>query len=168
MNYILETERLQLRQFEISDAPFIVELVNTPGWLEFIGDRKIKTNEDAIRYLQNGPLKSYEQHGFGLSLVELKSDQTPIGMCGILKRDSLENPDIGFAFLPEFTGKQYAFEVAQATLNYAKNKLKLETIFAITIPSNIKSIQLLKKIGLEFVKTIHDPKDNSELQLYSN
>ncbi len=168
MNYILETERLRLRQFEISDAPFIVELVNTPGWLEFIGDRKIKTNEDAIRYLQNGPMKSYEQNGFGLSLVELKSDQTPIGMCGILKRDSLENPDIGFAFLPEFSGKGFAFEIAQATLNYAKHKLKLETICAITISSNIKSIQLLKKIGLVFVKTIRDPKDNSELQLYSN
>ncbi len=168
MNYILETKRLLLRQFEIGDAPFIVGLVNTPGWLEFIGDRKIKTNEDAIRYLQNGPMKSYEQNGFGLSLVELKNDQTPIGMCGILKRDSLENPDIGLAFLPEFTGKGYAFEIAQATLNYAKHELKLEIIYAITIASNIKSIQLLKKIGLEFVKTIRESKDNSELQLYSN
>ncbi|MEO7988139.1 MAG: GNAT family N-acetyltransferase [Chryseolinea sp.] len=168
MHYILETERLRLRQLELTDAQFIVELVNTPGWLRFIGDRNIKTNEDAIRYLQNGPLKSYKENGFGLLLVELKSDQISIGTCGILKRDSLENPDIGFAFLPEFTGKGYAFEVAHATLTYAKDELKLETIYAITIPSNIKSIQLLKKMGLGFVKTIYDPKDNSELLLYSN
>jgi RimJ/RimL family protein N-acetyltransferase len=168
MNYILETERLQLRQLEVTDAPFIVALMNTPGWLEFIGDRQIKTNEGAIRYLQNGPLKSYEQNGFGLSLVELKKDQTPIGMCGILKRDSLENPDIGFAFLPEFTGKGYAFEIAHATLNYAKDKLKLETIYAITIPSNAKSIQLLERIGLSFLRSIDNSNEISKLHLYSN
>src|SRR6478736_8102385 len=116
MKYILETERLQLRQFEIDDAEFIVELVNTPGWLKFIGDRNIKTTEDAIRYLQNGPMKSYQENGFGLSLVEEKGNRKSIGMCGILKRDSLENPDIGFALLPEFVGKGYAFEIALATV----------------------------------------------------
>lgn len=104
MTYILETERLILRQFTIHDTKFIIELVNSPGWIENIGDRNIKTEEQARRYLQDGPLRSYEVNGFGLSLVEIKNDGTPIGMCGILKRDNLENPDIGFAFcrhLPE-------------------------------------------------------------------
>ena len=167
MKYILETERLKLRQLEIDDTEFIVELVNTPGWLKFIGDRNIKTTEDAIRYLQNGPMKSYQENGFGLWLVELKEDTKPIGMCGLLKRDWLEHPDIGFAFLPEFSGMGYAFEMALATVNYAKNKLELATLSAITVPSNEKSIQLLEKISFVFVKTVSDP-NNTELLLYKN
>jgi len=166
MNRILETERLVLRQFELTDAKFIVELVNTPGWLEFIGDRNIRTEEAAIHYLQYGPMKSYKDNGFGLCLVELK-EGTSIGMCGILKRDTLENPDIGFSFLPEFMGKGYAFEIADAVINYAKNSLKLKTIFAITVPTNKRSIQLLEKIGLKFSKTIYTPVDNEELMLFS-
>jgi RimJ/RimL family protein N-acetyltransferase len=168
MNYILETERLILRQFTINDAKFIIELVNSPGWIENIGDRNIKTEEQAREYLQNGPLKSYEVNGFGLSLVEMKTDRTPIGMCGILKRDNLENPDIGFAFLPEFTGKGFAFEIANATMTFAKDTLKLPTIFAITIPTNKPSIKLLGKIGLTFSKTFNFPNDNKELMLFSN
>ena len=166
MKRILETERLILRQFELTDAKFIIELVNTPGWIEFIGDRNIRTEEAAISYLQNGPMKSYEENGFGLSMVELK-DGTSVGMCGILKRDTLENPDIGFSFLPEFMSKGYAFEIAKATINYAKNKLNLKTILAITVPTNRRSIQLLEKIGLKFIKTIYTPVDNEELMLFS-
>lgn len=167
MNYILETQRLTLRQFIDEDAGFIVELVNTPGWLEFIGDRNIHTEEDAINYLQNGPIKSYCENGFGSSMVELK-DGTPIGMCGILKRESLENPDIGFAFLPAYMGKGYALEIANATLHHAKHQLKLTTICAITNPGNVRSIGLLEKIGLRSVKTIPSPTDGTELLLYSN
>jgi len=163
---ILETERLVLRQFELTDARFIVELVNTPGWLEFIGDRNIRTEVAAINYLENGPMKSYRENGFGLSMVELK-DETPIGMCGILRRDTLENPDIGFSFLPEFMGKGYAFEIANATINYAKDHLNLKTILAITVPNNKRSRQLLEKIGLKFTKTIYTPIDNEELMLFS-
>lgn len=163
---ILETERLVLRQFELTDAKFIVELVNSPGWLEFIGDRNIRTEEAAINYLQNGPIKSYRDNGFGLCMVELK-DRTPIGMCGILRRDTLENPDIGFSFLPEFTGSGYAFEIASATINYAKDNLNLKTILAITVPTNRRSIRLLEKLGLKFIKTICTPVDNEELMLFS-
>lgn len=166
MEYILETKRLTLRQFTYEDAGFIVELVNTPGWLEFIGDRNIHSEEDAINYLQNGPIKSYRENGFGSSMVELK-DGTPIGMCGILKRDSLENPDIGFAFLPTHMGKGYAFEMAKATLDHATNQLKLKIICAITNPNNIRSIQLLEKIGLTPVKRIPSPTDGTEL-MFSN
>ena len=163
---ILQTERLLLRQFELIDAKFIVELVNTPGWIEFIGDRNIKTEVAAIHYLRYGPMKSYIENGFGLWMVELK-DQTPIGMCGILKRDTLENPDIGFAFLPEFMGKGYGFEIAAATVNYAQSKLNLETILAITVPANKRSIKLLEKIGLTFTKTIVTPVEKEELMLFS-
>ncbi len=166
MSSILETERLTLRQFELEDAKFIIELVNSPGWLEFIGDRNIRTEEAAVSYLRNGPIKSYRENGFGLWMVEMK-DRTPIGMCGILKRDNLENPDIGFAFLPEFMEMGYAFEIASATINYAKDKLNLKTICAITAPANEKSIRLLEKTGLTFIKTIFAPTDNEELLLFS-
>jgi RimJ/RimL family protein N-acetyltransferase len=168
MKDILSTERLLLRQFDIGDAPFIIELVNSPGWLEFIGDRNIKTKEQAKNYLENGPIKSYKDNGFGLSMVELKEKRHPIGMCGILKRDGMEHPEIGFAFLPEFMGKGYAVEMAAATMAFAVDKLMLSTILAITVPDNKASIKLLEKIGLRFIKVILSPKDNTELLLYSN
>jgi RimJ/RimL family protein N-acetyltransferase len=168
MNYILETERLHLKEFTTGDAKFIIELVNTPGWIKFIGDRNIKTEEQAISYLENGPLKSYGLNGFGLSMVELKSEKTPVRMCGIIRRDNLEGPDIGFAFLPEFTGKGYAYEIANATLGFAKEQLKLQIIFAITVPQNKTSIKLLVKIGMKFIKPFCFPDKDEELMLYSN
>ncbi|MFT3910362.1 MAG: GNAT family N-acetyltransferase [Ferruginibacter sp.] len=167
MKYILETERLTLRKFTLHDTKFIIELLNSPGWIEYIGDRDIKTTEAAKIYLQNGPLKSYELNGFGLSMVEMK-DGTPIGMCGILKRDNLENPDIGFAFLPQFMGQGFAFEIAAATIAYAKNNLKLPVIFAITLPNNKSSIKLLEKIGLRFIKEFSFPGEDEELMLFGN
>lgn len=167
MDYILETERLALRQFTNEDAGFIVELVNTPGWLKFIGDRHIHSDTDAINYLQNGPIKSYRENGFGLWMVE-KKDKTPIGMCGILKRESLENPDIGFSFLPDHMGNGYAFEVAHAVLDYATYQLKLKTIWAIVNPNNKRSIQLLEKIGLSHIKMVPSTTDGSDLMLFSN
>lgn len=167
MKYILETERLTLREFVTADTDFIIRLVNSPGWLKFIGDRNIKTTEQAKAYLENGPIQSYNDNGFGLAMVETKEPKEQIGMCGIIKRDSLDNPDIGFAFLPEFTGKGYAFEMAAATLAYATQQLKLPVIYAITIANNVNSIKLLEKIGLKFIKTIRSP-ENEELLLYSN
>ena len=100
--YILRTERLQLRRFCFDDSEFIISLLNSEGWLKYIGDRNVKTKEQAENYLKNGPLKSYEQNGFGLSMVETRNGK-PIGMCGLIKRNYLEHPDIGFAFLPEFS-----------------------------------------------------------------
>jgi RimJ/RimL family protein N-acetyltransferase len=167
MKYILETDRLALREFTVDDTAFIIELVNSPGWIEFIGDRNIKTTEQAKAYLENGPMKSYLDNGFGLAMVEIKDSKTPIGMCGIIKRDTLDNPDIGFAFLPQFTGKGYAFEIAAATLAHAEQQLKLPVISAITVANNTSSIKLLEKIGLKFIKTINFPPNNEELLLYS-
>lgn len=168
MNYILETERIKVRWLTMDDTRFIIELLNSPGWLKFIGDRNVKTEDQAKKYLESGPLKSYADNGFGLSLVELKNEKMPIGMCGIIKRDHLESPDIGFAFLPEFIGKGLAFEVAKATMTYAKQTLKLPEILAITLPSNKLSIKLLEKIGMRFIKIFSFPNDNEQLSLYSS
>ncbi len=154
MKILIETDRLLLRHFDLSDADFVLRLVNSTGWLAFIGDRNVHTLDDASAYLLNGPLKSYQENGFGLSLVALKNERTPIGMCGLVKRASLEHADIGFAFLPEFTGQGYAFEIAKATMAYAINELQLDSVLAITLPTNTASIRLLGKIGLHFEKLI--------------
>ncbi|NVO10705.1 MAG: GNAT family N-acetyltransferase [Bacteroidales bacterium] len=165
---ILETERLALREFTLNDTEFIVNLLNSPGWLEFIGDRNVKNTDQAKDYLLNGAIKSYQENGFGLSLVELKHSKTPIGMCGLLKRDYLDNPDIGFAFLPDYTGKGYAFEVAKATINYAKDSLNIPCVMAITIPTNKRSINLLERVGLKFIKIITSQANDEELMLFGN
>ncbi|MGZ3939090.1 MAG: GNAT family N-acetyltransferase [Flavisolibacter sp.] len=163
--YILETQRLRLRQFDLGDSEFIIELLNSPGWIEYIGDRNVKTKEQAETYLKNGPLKSYEKNGFGLSMVETKFGE-PIGMCGIIRRDTLEHPDLGFAFLPEYTSKGYGFEIGNAVLTYAKKDLNFSTILAITLPNNAKSIRLLEKIGFSFVKPYKADSTSEELLLY--
>ncbi|GAB3201889.1 RimJ/RimL family protein N-acetyltransferase [Pontibacter aydingkolensis] len=168
MSHILETERLRLREFTLHDTAFVLELLNSPGWLQFIGDRNVKTKAQAKSYLKNGPLKSYCENGFGLWLVEKKDDSKAIGMCGILKRDTLKNPDIGFAFLPGFDGKGYAYESATATMAYANNKLKLPSIAAITIAENERSIRLLEKIGMACTGTVRLADDQDELLLYCN
>ena len=168
MEQILGTERLILRHFNVQDTAFIIQLLNSPGWIMFIGDRNVHTDEDATKYLLNGPMKSYEVNGYGLSMVELKNDKTPIGMCGIIKREGLEHPDIGFAFLPEFIGKGYGYEIASATMVYARDTLKLPCISAITVPSNNASINLVKKIGLQFKKEFSFPDSEEVLLLFSN
>jgi RimJ/RimL family protein N-acetyltransferase len=167
MKPILETERLFLREFPLDDTAFIIELLNSPGLIKYIGDRNIKTEQQALAYLHNGPLKSYQQNGFGLSMVEKKEGHVPIGMCGIIKRDTLNNPDIGFAFLPEYYGQGYALEIASATLDYAKQTLRFPVISAITLPGNSRSVRLLEKIGLQFSKTIVFPGSEEELLLYN-
>ena len=151
---ILETERLVLRELNTNDAVFILKLLNTPTWLKFIGDKKVHTIEDAKNYLVKGPIDSYKKNGFGLWLIILKKDNTPIGMCGLINRESLDDIDIGFALLPEHEKLGYGFEVASATMNYARNVLGINKIVAITDPRNIASIKLLNKIGLQFEKTI--------------
>lgn len=166
MDYVFETERLRLRELRFDDAAFIIELVNSPGWLKFIGDRNIKTMEQAKVYLETGPIKSYRENGFGLWLVETKEKEIPIGMCGLLRRDYLDDPDIGFAFLPEFIGRGFAAEAAVATLRFAKNELHIPALCAITLPTNIHSIRLLEKIGLRLIKPFCVAGSTTELLLY--
>jgi len=168
MEHILETERLRLRKFTLDDTDFIIRLLNSPGWLEFIGDRNVKTKKEAEAYLINGPMKSYEVNGYGLCMVEIKDHNTPIGMCGIINRANMEGQDIGFAFLTEYIGLGYGYEIASATLDYAMNELKLPRVLAITLPTNKPSIKLLEKIGLRFQKNFTFPDEIEELMLFSN
>ena len=154
MNKILETERLVLQEFSVDDAKFILTLLNTPGWLEYIGDKNVRSVEDAVNYLENVPIKSYRENGFGLWLTLLKNNSTPIGMCGLIKRESLDDIDIGFALLPEYSKLGYGYEIANATLNYANEVLRIDKVVAITDSNNIPSIKLLNKLGLQFEKTL--------------
>jgi [ribosomal protein S5]-alanine N-acetyltransferase len=168
MKYILATQNLLLREFTLNDTDFIIELLNTEGWLKNIGDRHVKTPEQAKTYLENGALQSYATHGFGLSLVAMKENNTPIGMCGIIRRDNMPTPDIGFALLPAYIGKGFGYEIASATLKHAKYKLNLPTICGITLPENTASIRVLEKIGLRFVQPIQSPNSEEVLSLYGN
>lgn len=147
---ILETHRLRLRRLSPDDAAFILGLVNEPSFIENIGDRNVRIEEDAVRYIQNGPMASYERYGYGLYKVELRQTSTPIGICGPLKRETLEYPDIGFAFLPLFWGQGYALECSAAVMNYSRDVLGLSDIAAITTPTNEPSIRLLRKLGFMF------------------
>lgn len=164
---IATTSRLKLEKLALTDAPFIFKLVNEPGWIKFIGDRGIRNLQDAEDYIVNGPQTSYRHHGFGLYKASLL-DGTPIGMCGLLQRSYLEHPDIGFAFLAEFTGHGYALEAAKATMDYARDTLGQSTIMATTLPENERSVKLLEKIGLAFVKLTKTSSDGPEVKLYSN
>ena len=158
---VLETERLILRHFNLDDAPFVLTLLNEPSFLHYIGDKKVRTLDDARQYIINGPRASYERHGFGLYRVELAGSNTPIGMCGLLKRDELPDPDIGFAFLPDYWNKGFAFEAATAVLTHAREQLKLHRVLAIVNPDNDASIKLLEKLGLRFERM------NGEVKLYA-
>jgi RimJ/RimL family protein N-acetyltransferase len=164
---ILETDRLILRQFTTDDAAFILELLNEPSFIRFIRDSGVRTLDDATDYLVNGPLASYDRHGFGLYLVQLKADGAPIGMCGLLKRDGLDDVDIGFAFLPRYWSQGYATEAATAVLDYGHTVLGLTRIVAITAPDNHGSIKVLKKIGLRFDKLITLADDGGEALLFT-
>ena len=167
MHQILETDRLILRQFTTADTAFIIELLNSPGWLKFIGDRQVRTTEEATNYLLNGPIKSYHEHGFGLSLVAAKTSNTPIGMCGILKRANLQLPDIGFALLPQFEGQGYAFEMASAVVTHAKEIWNVSEICAIVMPSNPGSISLIEKLGFKKRESFISDNTNEVLFLYT-
>jgi RimJ/RimL family protein N-acetyltransferase len=151
---ILETQRLVLREVTFEDAPFIQKLVNTATWLEHIGERNVHSHDDALVYIKTGPMDNYEKLGFGLWLFMDKTNNQPMGLCGLLQRDNLDNPDIGFAMLPEYAGKGYGFEIAQATMVYAAETLGIKKVVGITSAQNIASIKLLNKIGLQFEGTI--------------
>ncbi|MDA6066215.1 GNAT family N-acetyltransferase [Idiomarina abyssalis] len=154
MKVLCETERLSIRQFELRDAAFVIQLLNDDLFIRYIGDKNVRTQEDAINYLETGPMASYKKHGFGLNLVCLKETQTPIGMCGLLKRDELESPDLGYAFLPEYSGKGYAREAAENTLKTVIRTCSLDTVVAVTLPDNFRSNKLLETIGFSSKETI--------------
>jgi len=164
---LIETARLRLRHLTADDADFIVELLNEPAFIRNIGDRGVRTAEDARGYIAKGPVASYERHGFGLYAVELKETGAPIGICGLLKRDTLEDVDIGFAFLSRYWSKGYAVEAAAAALDHGRDRVGLRRVVAITVPQNEPSIRVLEKIGLRFERMVKVADDEPELKLFA-
>jgi RimJ/RimL family protein N-acetyltransferase len=164
---VLETARLTLHRFSPGDAVFIVELLNEPSFLRYIGDKGVRNEADACRYLEAGPMASYERHGFGLFRVDGKESGEAIGMCGLLKRDWLADVDIGFAFLPRFWAKGYAFEAASGVLAHARDALGLKRVVAITSPENATSIRLLEKLGFRFERMARASEKEPEVRLFA-
>lgn len=158
---VLETPRLELRELELSDAPFILRLLNEPSFLEFIGDRQVRNLNDAERYIREGPMASVAAHGHGLLHVHLRNQNIPIGICGLVHREYLPDPDIGFALVPEYWGQGYTKEAANAAMVHGREILGIKNILAITSPSNLRSIRVLEKLGLHF-------KDERSLSLGSS
>ena len=164
---ILETERLRLRKLTLDDADFILRLLNEPSFIQNIGDRGVRTIDDARSYILQGPVATYEKFGVGIWLVEMKDSGAPVGMCGLLKRDVLEDVDIGYAFLQEFWSRGYAIESASAVMSYAKEKLGLKRVVAVTNAENQSSIRLLGKIGFEYEKMVRLSEDAPEIKLFA-
>ena len=164
--HIFETKRLTLSRITFKDAPFILELLNDPAWIQYIGDKKVRTLKAARDYIRNGPKESYARLSFGLYAVKLKRSGRPIGMCGLLRRDTLDAADIGFAFLPQFTGKGYAFESADTVLRHAHSQLGMKRILAITSIDNTSSVKLLERLGFRFKKRVRLGTSTEELNLF--
>jgi RimJ/RimL family protein N-acetyltransferase len=164
--HILATERLELREATTADDAFILELLNDPDFLRNIGDRGVRSLDGARSYVENGPAASYAQHGFGMWIVSLREGTLPIGLCGLVKRDWLEDVDIGFAFLPQYRALGYAYESASAVKGYGTAVLRLPRIAAIVAPHNADSIRLVEKLGLRFERMVRAPNEDSDIRMY--
>jgi [ribosomal protein S5]-alanine N-acetyltransferase len=162
---MIKTERFRLRPLTLADAEFIIDLVNDPDWLRYIGDKQVHSITDAERYLQQGPMSGYEKHGVGLWAVELHNGSA-IGMCGLVKRDLLPDFDLGFAFLPVHRGQGYAFEAAKSVLQYTREVLKLKQLAAIVSRDNESSARLLKKLGFNKTGELQMPGETTTVDLY--
>jgi RimJ/RimL family protein N-acetyltransferase len=163
----LETARLVIRRLEPADAAFVLELVNEPAWMEFIGNKGIHTLEAAESYVRSGPMVMYDTRGFGLCAVDRKDDRRPIGICGLIKRETLADVDLGFAFLRRFWGHGYAYEAAAATLAHAHDVLGYSRVVAITVAANQRSRQLLGRLGFRFERTIRPEPAGAEVELHA-
>jgi [ribosomal protein S5]-alanine N-acetyltransferase len=163
---VAETPRLLLRRLDHADDAFVLRLLNDPAFLRHIGDRGVRTLEDARRYLDDGPLASYAAHGFGLFLVALREGAGPIGICGLLRREGLPDPDLGFALLPEHTGRGYAVEAGRAVLALARERFGLPQVLAIVSPDNPASCGVLRRLGFEDAGGIRLAAEAAELQLF--
>jgi ribosomal-protein-alanine N-acetyltransferase len=163
----LDAARVRVRPLQLSDAAFIIALLNDDAFIRNIGDRGVRSESDAVAYLTNGPIASYARHGFGLCAVELADSATPIGICGLLRRDELPGPDLGFAFLPEYRSQGYAFEAAAVVKADAHARLGIATLFAIVNPDNAASIRLLERLGFAFERMTMLGGEEKALKLYA-
>ena len=164
---VVETARLVLRRLCAADAAFILELVNDPDWLRYIGDKGVHNLDDACGYIENGPMAMYQRVGFGLWRVERKDDGAAIGISGLIKRETLADVDIGFAFLPQYRGLGYAREAARASLDHGASALGLRRVVAITSPDNIASGRLLEHVGLKFERMFDIAGEDRQVRLYA-
>lgn len=164
--HVIETERLALRRLSEADAPFILDLLNQPSFIANIGDRGARTLEQAAAYIRNGPVASYSRYGFGLWLVVVKESGESAGICGLVKRDGLDDVDLGFAFLPQHWKKGYAVESARAVRDHAASVVGLKRLVAITAPANWPSIRVLEKLGFTFEKMVRLRPGDDELKLF--
>ncbi len=164
---IARTARLHISRLKLEDAEFILRLLNEPLWLRFIGDKGVHSLEQARDYLRTGPLASYAEHGFGLYRVSLRQSGTGIGLCGVLKRPTLPDADLGFAFLQQWHGRGYAREAAEAVIEHARTQLGLKRLLAITTPDNLRSHKLLETVGFHQEGMIRLTEDGDELRLFS-
>jgi len=163
---VIETARLRIRRLTPADALFIVSLLNDPAFLRYIGDRGVRSVDDAVAYIEKGPVSSHARFGFGLDAVVDRSTGEPMGICGLLKRDELDAPDVGFAFLPSFRGRGYAREAAAAVLDDAAARLAIPRVLAIVQADNEASIALLERLEFRFERMTNSPKGES-LRLYA-
>jgi RimJ/RimL family protein N-acetyltransferase len=166
MTTALTTERLRLRELAAGDCGFVLELLNDPAFVANIGDRGVRTPADALAYVEQGPGASYRRHGYGLYLVEARDGGAPLGLCGLVRRDALPHPDVGFAFLPAFRGRGYALEAARAVLDDARAR-GLPRVLAIVKPGNAPSRRLLLRLGLADAGQVRLAPDAEELELYA-
>ena len=161
MRVIAETERLILRELAVEDAAFMVRLMNDEAWLKYIGDRDVRTVDQAEEDLRQGAIDMYARRGHGMWKVELKGSGTPIGICGLIKRDTLADIDLGFAFLPEFRGSGFALEASEACMRHARDHLDIGRVVAIVSPANLRSIALLEKLGFQLETAFPISADNA-------
>jgi len=163
---LIETNRLLLRKLTVDDAPFMLDLLNQPSFIQFIGDRGVRTLDDAREFILTRYVAAYERLGFGIYLTLLRESKIPIGICGLVKREGLDNVDIGYAFLPQYWSQGYASESVSAVLAYARNTLGIRRILGITTPDNASSIRVLEKAGFTFRRMVTLPGEETELKLF--
>jgi ribosomal-protein-alanine N-acetyltransferase len=164
---IIETERLLLRRLSEADAPFVLALLTDPDFLTQVGDRGVHDLESARRYVREGPGASYARHGFGLNVMQVKQTSAAVGLCGLLRRDSHPDVEIGFALLPQARGQGLALEAAAATLSWGLDTLALTRIVALTAPDNAGSIRILERIGLRFERMVQFSADGTPSRFFA-
>jgi RimJ/RimL family protein N-acetyltransferase len=163
---VRETKRLRLKKLTLDDADFMFRLLNSPLFIQYIGDRGIHTLDDAQTYLTNAPLRSYEINGFGMYRVDLSETNEAIGLCGLVKREGLQDVDLGFAFLPGYEGRGYATEAAAEMLLFARDAFHLKRVVGITSPENLASIRVLEKIGMKYEGIVPLPREGDPVKLF--
>lgn len=162
----LQTKRLSLRWLTLEDAPLMLAIWNDPDFIRNVGDRGVRTIEQTRDEMTEGALQLYRKHGYGPYRVSLRDEDVAIGVCGLFKRESLDDPDIGFGFLPEYCGQGFGWESASAVLEFARDTLRFSRLTAIVSPGNVASIALIKKLGMNFESSLRMPDEDHDVSLY--